>query len=349
MVGASGSIPDWNTLLASRPQGAVRGRLAPSPTGELHLGNAQSALGAWLSVRHRGGSLVLRIEDLDKDRVLPGGAQRCARDLEWLGLDWDEDDTLTGPCAPYQQTLRQDLYTSALIELSRRGRLFPCALSRQDLRQLASAPHAGEPGEPGGGDRRYPPHLRPDPLPAPGWFHGEFSGECNLRFLCEDRDDTWQDLLHGEQRDNAGRRCGDFVLRRRDGVFSYQLAAVVDDALMGITDVVRGSDLLDSCSRQLQLWEALGATPPVFAHLPLLRAGHGAKLSKRESDLELATLRRAGVRPATVLGWLGWSLGLLPAPRPIGAHDLLDVFDWSRITTEDRVVPPDLTTALAGQ
>jgi len=195
----------------------------------------------------------------------------------------------------------------------------------------------------------YTPDLRPDPLPPPGWYTTGSPPAANLRFLCEPGILAWHDLLRGPYSDDASRRCGDFVLRRRDGLVAYQLAVVVDDILMGITEVVRGADLLDSVSRQLQLWEALGADPPVYAHLPLLRAPHGAKLSKREASLGLGALRSSGIRPERLLGWLGWSLGLLPLARAISTAELLERFEWKNVSHQDRVVDPDLVAAELGR
>jgi glutamyl-tRNA synthetase len=332
------SHASWPDLLANRPgDGRVRGRLAPSPTGELHLGNAQSALGAWLSVRQQGGLLLWRTEDLDRARVIPGCAERCREDLHWLGLDWDEE-----PGAPYTQSLRAAVYRAALEELDHRGRLYACTLSRKELESLASAPLPAEYT----GERPFPRELRPGSLPAPGMASRSGSPGANLRFLCEDRMEHWQDRVLGPGSGNALVQCGDFVLRRRDGVFAYQLAVVVDDILMGITEVVRGADLAESVSRQCQLFRALGADPPEFAHLPLLLSATGHKLGKRDGALGLGELRRAGVDPRRLTGWLGWSLGLLPRPLPCLPADLLEHLDWRALARTPRRVPSDLAREL---
>ena len=297
-----------------------RGRYAPSPTGLLHLGNARTALAAWLSVRARGGVFVWRPEDLDGPRVVPGMAEAALRDLAWLGLDWDEgpDD---GPHAPYQQSLRFGHYEAALAHLARTGHLFPCQRSRRDLQTLATAPH-GLDGLP-----PYPRAWRPATL-APGWYD-QLPPDAALRFRVPDGVTCFDDLLQGRVCEDTAARVGDFVLKRRDGVYAYQLAVVVDDALMGITEVVRGADLLDSTARQIALFRALGAPVPAFAHVGLVCNAQGDKLSKRDGGLTLAALRARGVTPEGVCGWLGHSLGLLDAPRPLPARELIARFRWT--------------------
>ena len=295
----------------------VRGRYAPSPTGLIHVGNARTALAAWLSVRSQGGSFVWRLEDIDGPRVVPGMAEAAMEDLGWLGLDWDE--------GPYIQSERSAFYEEALAKLAAAGRLFPCRRSRKDLQAIASAPHGPEGGAP------YPASFRPERL-EPGWF--EQCSDAAIRFRVHDRPVEWIDRVHGRQVERVDRTVGDFVLKRRDGLYAYQLAVVVDDLLMGINEIVRGADLLDSTARQIQLIEALGGTPPVYAHVPLVVNEHGEKLSKRDAGLTLRSLREAGVRPEELAGYLGWSLGLLEGPEPCPAAELVPWFSWEKVRRE---------------
>lgn len=315
-----------------------RGRYAPSPTGLIHVGNARTALVAWLSVRSQGGAFVWRLEDLDPPRVVPGMAEAAMEDLRWLGLDWDEGPDVGGPHEPYVQSLRSALYEEAIDRLAEAGRLFPCRRSRKDLQTLASAPHGPE------GSAPYPIAFRPDRL-DPDWLDRLRASEkpdAALRFLVHDRLVEWTDRIHGPQTERVDRTVGDFVLKRRDGLWAYQLAVVVDDLQMEIDEVVRGADLLDSTARQIQLIEALGGNPPVYAHVPLVVNAQGEKLSKRDAGLTLRSLREAGVRPEALAGYLGWSLGLLDRPDPCAAAELIDQFSWDRIGTETWVLPEDL-------
>jgi glutamyl-tRNA synthetase len=315
-----------------------RGRLAPSPTGPLHLGNARSALVAWLSVRRHGGTLIWREEDLDPPRVLPGMAAAQRADLAWLGLDWDEGPDVGGPCAPYRQSERSACYEAALARLAAAGRLFPCRRSRRDLLALASAPH-GEEGLP-----PYPPALRPPNL-APGWYEelcGSPRPDAALRFRAGEREVRWNDRVQGEQAERVDLTVGDFVLKRRDGLYAYQLAVVVDDLLMHVGEVVRGADLAASTARQLQLIAALGGAAPVYAHVPLVLDAAGEKLSKRAPDLTLAGLRAAGAGPQQVAGYLAFSLGLLERPVARLPGDLVAAFDWQRIGRAAFRAPTDL-------
>lgn len=326
------------------PQGGMtpRGRYAPSPTGLIHVGNARTALVAWLSVRSRGGVFVWRLEDLDPPRVVPGMAEAALEDLRWLGLDWDEGPDVGGPHAPYVQSLRSALYEEAVDRLNAAGRLFPCRRSRKDLQILASAPHGPDGAAP------YPAAFRPEGL-DPDWLDRLRCAErpdAALRFLVHDRPVKWTDRVHGPQTERVDRTVGDFVLKRRDGLWAYQLAVVVDDLLMGIDEVVRGADLLDSTARQIQLVEALGGRPPAYAHIPLVVNAQGEKLSKRDAGLTLRSLRESGVQPERLVGYLGWSLGLLDRPEPCAARDLRGRFTWERIGTADWSLPPDLAAEL---
>ncbi|HYH46528.1 MAG TPA: tRNA glutamyl-Q(34) synthetase GluQRS [Thermoanaerobaculia bacterium] len=327
-----------------------RGRFAPSPTGPMHVGGARTALAAWLSVRSRNGVLVWRVEDLDPPRVVPGMAEAHRRDLAWLGLDWDEGPDLSeggGPHAPYLQSQRGPLYEAALARLAAAGRLFPCRVSRKDLQTLATAPHGALHDM---GEIPYPATLRPPASDIePGWLENLLHAgttEAAVRFQVEEKTVVFQDRIQGEIAERVDRSVGDFVLRRRDGLWAYQLAVVVDDLAMGIDDVVRGADLLASTARQIQLIEALGGTVPAYAHVPLLVNARGEKLSKRDAGLAVATLRDAGIAPERVVGYLAFSLGLLAEPAACRPQDLLPLFTWTRIGKEAWILPEDLTAAL---
>jgi len=307
-----------------------RGRYAPSPTGLIHVGNARTALAAWLSVRSRGGTFVWRLEDLDTPRVVPGMAALQMEDLAWLGLDWDEGPDIGGPYDPYEQSQRSAFYEEALERLAAAGRLFPCRRSRKDLHSLASAPHGPEGGAP------YPAAFRPQHL-DPGWLEslrGMARPDAAIRFLVHDRPVVWHDRVFGEQVERVDRTIGDFVLKRRDGLYAYQLAVVVDDLAMCIDEVVRGADLLDSTARQIQLIEALGGTPPAYAHVPIVVNAHQEKLSKRDHALTLRSLREAGVHSERVVGELAASLGIIDRPDPCRPGDLLRELAWEKVSRE---------------
>jgi glutamyl-tRNA synthetase len=322
-----------------------RGRYAPSPTGRLHVGNARTALAAWLSVRSRGGTFVWRLEDLDPPRVVPGVAAAQREDLAWLGLDWDEGPDVGGPFAPYVQSQRSAFYEAALRRLATAGRLFPCRLSRRDLAAMASAPHGAE-------EAPYPAALRPRDL-DPDWFvGGEGSvgrSDAALRFRVDTEPVTFVDRVQGLITERVDLTVGDFVLRRRDGLWAYQLAVVVDDLAMEIDEVVRGADLLASTARQIQLIRALSGAPPAYAHVPLLLDAEGGKLSKRDDSLTLGSLRAAGVRPEALTGYLAHSLGLLDRSEPCRPADLVTAFAWESIGRADRAgwaLPADLAGLL---
>ncbi len=305
------------------------------------MGNARTALAAWLSVRAQGGTFVWRLEDLDPPRVVPGMAALQMEDLAWLGLDWDEGPDLGGPFAPYIQSDRLASYEEALAQLAAAGRLFPCRRSRKDLQSLASAPHGPEGGTP------YPASFRPQRL-EPDWFERlgraaqPDAADAAIRFLVHDRAVVWLDLVQGERSEQVDQTVGDFVLKRRDGLYAYQLAVVVDDLAMGITEVVRGADLLDSTARQIQLVEALGGEPPAYAHVPLVVNARGEKLSKRDHGLTLRSLRDTGLPPDAVSGYLAFSLGLLDRPEPVPPGELIPLFSWQRVRREAWVLPEDV-------
>ena len=285
------------------------GRFAPSPSGRMHLGNVFSALLAWLSVRHAGGKMLLRIEDLDPDRCRPEYADQLRRDLEWLGLTWDEEQT--------PQSRRTEAYAAAFAKLD----TYPCYCSRNEL-HAASAPHASDGTFLYAGPcRNLTAAERAAKTRCPAW-----------RVRVPDEEIAFCDGLQGEVRENLARSCGDFILRRSDGVYAYQLAVVVDDAAGGVTQVVRGADLLSSTPRQLWLQTQLGLPHPHYYHVPLLCAPDGRRLSKREHDLDLAALRQT-LTAEQLLGRLAYLAGLLPAPEPASAAELAREFDWNCVFT----------------
>ena len=268
-------------MLSSEPQ-TVAGRFAPSPTGRMHLGNIYAALMSWLSAKSRGGRWILRIEDLDSGRSRPEYALLIEDDLRWLGLHPDEGGTSgRGPSGPYCQSLRGPVYEHYFKILSEKAPLYPCYCSRADL-LAASAPHQSD------GRVVYSGHCRPATFPAPTPDTGRRHA---WRIAVPDRTIAFSDRFAGPQQFNLARDCGDFVVRRSDGSWAYQLAVVVDDALMGVTEVIRGNDLLLSAAQQIYLYELLGFKTPHFGHLPLLCNAEGQRLSKRDQSLSMASLR----------------------------------------------------------
>lgn len=307
--------------LANRPP---RGRLAPSPTGAQHVGNARTYLIAWLSARSRSGSIALRIEDIDSPRVKPGAVGLIREDLKWLGLDWDGE--------PVTQTQRLELYAAALSRLQTQQLVYPCTCTRSDVAQAASAPHAGHegPAYPGTCSRR-----------RVGDAERLADSQFAWRFRAG-RAPTFVDGYRGPVRPDDETSGGDFVVWKSAGTPAYQLAVVVDDADMGVTEVVRGDDLIPSTPRQLMLYRALGLTPPRFAHVPLVVGPDGRRLAKRHGDTRLATLRDGGVRPEDLVGLLAWSCGWLPGPEPIRARELLPLYRLDAIPPRPFVLTPEL-------
>lgn len=306
-----------------------RGRFAPTPSGLLHIGNAFAALAAWLQIRHAGGEFLLRVEDIDKPRSRPAFAERQQDDLLWLGLDWDEGPRVGGPHAPYEQSRREELYEAALETLLAAGRLYPCYCSRAELASVASAPHglsSEGPAYPG-----FCRHLTEEERAAKAAVK-----EPALRFRMPSEPFSFEDAFAGF-RSYSGDALGDFVVKRADGMYGYQLAVVVDDAAMGITDVVRGADLLDSTPRQLALYEALGLPSPRFAHVPLLGDGSGERFSKRDKSLTLEALRGEGVQAERLVGLLAHVAGWIDRPEPSSAAELIPHF--APIRTAERPLP----------
>jgi glutamyl-tRNA synthetase len=315
------------------------GRLAPSPTGAQHVGNARTYLLAWLSIRARGGRLVLRMEDIDSPRIKRGADQQAIDDLRWLGLDWDEGPDIGGPHAPYIQSQRLALYEDALRQLQAKDRVYPCTCTRTDIAAAASAPHAGQEGP------RYPgtcSFRRAADAEALRQAGQPFA----WRFRASDATREFVDAVAGPQQCSVAEELGDFVVGKMDGSPAYQLAVVVDDHTMGITEVLRGDDLLPSAFRQLALYDFFGWRAPAFAHVPLVIGPDGRRLAKRHGDTRLATLRAAGTTAESFVGLLAWSCGLLERPTPCWPVDLLASFDLSRLSRQPLVFSDDLLQRL---
>ncbi len=324
-----------------------RGRLAPSPTGALHLGNARSFLLAWLSIRSRGGTVVLRVEDLDGPRLKPRAEAQAIEDLRWLGLDWDEGPVEGGPFAPYRQTERTARYGAAIDRLAAEGRVYPCVCSRAEIERAASAPHAGE------HETRYPGTCR-GRFASLGDAEREAGWPAALRLRVDPGSVRFDDALRGAMEFDPSRECGDFVIEKveRSGTragsrtASYQLACVVDDDAMEIDEVLRGDDLLPSTARQILLQRALGLRTPAYAHAPLLVGEDGRRLAKRHGDTTIARFREAGVAPDALVGWLAHVSGLARTGAPVSARALLPRFDLARLRREAVVVRASDVSAL---
>lgn len=278
----------------------VRSRFAPSPTGDLHLGGVWTALAARAIAA--AGAFVLRVEDLDPPRVVAGSAARILDDLRWLGFAWDEGPDVGGPYAPYAQSARAHLYRAAIDTLAARGLTYPCDCSRAEIARVASAPHAGE-------ELVYPGTCRDrDPARA-------FKRQPAIRLRVPEGRVAFVDGVVGEVAQDVVREVGDFVLERGDGVFAYQLAVTADDLAMGITDVVRGDDLLSSTPRQILLARLLGATSiPRYYHVPLVVAPDGTRLAKRTRGATVRELRDAGVSASAIVDTLSEALGVARDP-----------------------------------
>lgn len=280
-----------------------RGRLAPSPTGYLHIGHARTFWAAYQRACNAHGALILRMEDLDPDRSRPLYAESAFEDLRWLGIVWHEGSDLGGPFVPYVQSQRHGLYRAAFEKLLNGGSLYPCRCSRKDLEAALSAPHEGaEVADPNGNEPLYQGTCRA--LHAGDVWTGAMAEaeNANWRFRVPDGETIeFTDLNLGTRRFTAGKDFGDFVVMRRDGIPSYQLACVVDDAAMQITEVVRGADLLKSTARQILLNRAMGYPDPAWFHCPLLVDQQGQRLAKRYDALSIRTLRERGLTPEQVL------------------------------------------------
>ena len=294
---------------------SVCGRFAPSPTGRMHLGNVFSALLSWLSARAQGGTWLLRIEDIDPQRSRHEYADMLMDDLQWLGLEWDGK-----PC---WQSQRGDIYARYLQQLTDAGLIYPCYCTRADI-LATQAPHESD------GRVVYKGTCRN--LPP-----GTHTGPAALRMKVPDEGRgivTFTDGHYGTHTVDLTTQCGDFIVRRKDGAWAYQLAVVVDDALMGINEVVRGRDLLLSSPQQIYLAQQLGFTPPRFTHLPLLCNTAGQRLSKRDKSLDMGCLRQR-FTPNQIIGLLAHAAGLQPTPDAVSVQSLVKNFSWNKVVTAD--------------
>ncbi len=312
-----------------RASNQIVGRFAPSPSGRMHLGNVFSCLMAWLAAKSAGGKIVLRIEDLDERARNRAFADLIMDDLEWLGLTWDD--------GPYYQSKRTALYEEQLARLDRKGLTYPCFCTRSEL-HAASAPHAAD------GTYVYQGTCRHLTAAEVAQKSARRAPATRLRVPeVDDPSGTFDfaDLAFGPQHDVLATDCGDFLVRRSDGVFAYQLAAAVDDSLMGITQVVRGRDLLSSSARQMYLAQCLNLPTASYGHVPLLVAPGGRRLSKRDQDLDVGVLRARHTDPRAIIGWLAGIVGIAPTTELASAEELVASFTWDALSRHrgDIVVP----------
>lgn len=301
----------------------AKGRFAPSPTGRMHLGNVFCALLSWLSIKSKGGEWRLRIEDIDPGRSRRDFAMQLQEDLQWLGLPWDGEVVW--------QSERSDIYEYYLHLLQDAGLTYPCFCTRADI-MATQAPHES--------DGR---------IVYAGTCRGKILDEMDkntpaaIRFIVPDEVISFTDGHYGKQSVNLAKHCGDYILRRKDGAWAYQLAVVVDDALMGVTEVVRGRDLLLSTPQQLHLYRTLASleTPPkggwgvTFFHHPLLINENGQRLCKRDLSMDIGLLREKHKNPDEIVGFLAYLAGILPSPTPSTPQNLLPLFSWQNVPTED--------------
>lgn len=288
-------------------------RLAPSPTGALHLGNIWAFLLCWLYARSRGGKVLLRVDDIDVARSRPEFERAIRRDLTDLGLTWDGE--------PIYQSRREKVYNDALEWLKGAGLVYPCYCARRELKLLAAAPHGEEPVYPG-----FCRNLTPEERAAKGDKSAAFRLKSDIHV-------KFTDLIAGEQNFQPKDYGGDFPLKRADGIFSYQLASALDDA--EVTHVIRGRDLLTSAARQTAILTALGKTPPVYGHVPLLMDETGERLAKRHKSLSARFLLDNGVKPEKIIGYLAKLAGLNPGGEPRTASELADSFSLTALPTRD--------------
>lgn len=287
------------------------GRFAPTPSGRMHLGNVFSFLMAWLGAKAEGGRILLRMEDLDTLRCTEDFASLIRSDLEWLGLEWDEETP--------RQSSRGEAYMAALEKLGAQDLIFRCWCTRGEL-NLINAPHASD------GHPIYPGTCRRLGAPRPG--------KAAWRLKVPDEEISFVDGVYGPYRENLARECGDFVLRRADGIFVYQLAVTVDDGEAGVDQVVRGRDLISSAPRQLYLQRLLGYPHPKYYHLPMLVGPDGEKLSKRDRALDMGALRQR-YTPEALIGRLAFAAGLTDRDEALSARELTEYFSWEKLRKED--------------
>ncbi len=316
----------------------VVGRLAPSPTGGLHLGHARTFLLAWLAARHAGGRILLRIEDLDTSRVRAEAKAGALTDLRWLGLDWDEGPDVVGPSGPYIQSERLGVYEAALERLKRTELVYPCTCTRAEIERAAAAPHAEDEGPVYPGTCAHRTAADALGLDRPfAWRFRVPTGEVE-----------WDDWFMGPTVLDPSRLGGDFLVGRPQAGPAYQLAVVADDAAMGVNQVIRGDDLVPSTPRQILLYRALGWVVPRFAHVPLAIGPDGRRLAKRDGSIKLATLRESGLDPRKLVGWLAHSCGWTDAIVASTPRDWIGRFDLSTVPKGPWVVEPGTLASLAG-
>lgn len=321
----------------------IRGRLAPSPTGYIHLGNAWAFLLAWLAARASSGEVVLRIEDIDPQRSRPEYTAALIEDLTWLGLDWDygpdKPEPAGGSMGPFEQSRRGQQYAAAIAHLEAAGLTYPCFCTRKELRSMAGAPHVDDAGAPYPGTCRSLNQAQRQTLLESG------RRPC-LRLRCQDGPVNFTDTVFGPQSLTLADCGGDFALRRSDGVIAYQLAVAVDDALMGINQVVRGRDILISTPRQIALLKLLGYGAPAYAHVPLLLDDEGERLAKRHQSLALRNLRQLGADPRKITGLLGALAGCNPGGNAASPAELIPFFSLSRLDGDDIRLGREMLRAL---
>lgn len=314
--------------IVSRP---LTGRFAPSPSGRMHLGNVFTAVLSWLSVKSRGGLWILRIEDLDPMRSKREFSELIEDDLKWLGLDWDEGGLEgRGESGPYSQSMRGNFYESALQALEDKGLTYPCRCTRGEL-MATNAPHLSD------GRKVYGGTCRPARLGGsdPGVTDGR--PVRATRLYVPDECVTYEDGVFGTVTIDLGREIGDFVVRRGDGAWAYQLAVVVDDAMMGVTEVMRGCDLLQSAAQQIYINGLLGYTAPRYVHLPLICNSEGQRLSKRDGSLNMEALRR-DYSAEEILGRIGYMAGLIGRPERVTLQQLTEMYDEKKIPAVERII-----------
>ncbi len=333
---------DWKTdkatekiFLPSDTPKTYIGRFAPTPSGFLHLGNLFCSLLAWLFAKKNSGKIILRIEDLDTSRCTRERADTLARDLEWLGLIWDEGAYASENSESYFQSKRSAIYEQFFQKLQKQQLVYPCFCSRADL-HAANAPHASD------GHAIYAGTCRDLTRAQQEERQNSLNHAPAYRVRVDNSIIEFNDAHYGTQCYNLAQESGDFIIRRSDGLYAYQLAVTVDDALMGITQVVRGNDLLSSTPIQLYLYEKLGLTPPDFLHIPLLVAPDGRRLAKRDGDLELAALRNRFKSAEPIIGWLAYLAGQLKKPEALTVQDLLHIFNPDKLPQKNIIVPNEL-------
>ena len=303
----------------------VIGRFAPTPSGRLHLGNLLCCLLAYLSARSAGGRFLLRIEDVDVPRCPRRLSEQCIADLEYLGFDWDEP--------PLFQSERTEIYQRYFDKLDDLGLIYPCFCTRAQL-HAAQAPNLGD---------REPVYAGTcASLTRKEVAEKEKTRRPAMRMRLPDETVSFTDLHYGPYSENLAKETGDFIIRRSDGLFGYQLAAVVDDALSGVNEIVRGRDILASTPRQIHMLKTLGFPVPRYSHIPLLMDSEGRRLAKRDKDLSLDELSKR-YTAKEILGMLAYACGVIPEWKPASLEELTRVFDWKNVKTDDMRLPPQLT------